>query len=62
MMTDWKDYVNAILMAYYPGMEGGTAIAKIIFGDVNPRQTALCGTLPGNRFTLGKLGYHRTVL
>ena len=36
MMTDWKDYVNAILMAYYPGMEGGTAIAKIIFGDVNP--------------------------
>jgi beta-glucosidase len=23
-------------MAYYPGMEGGTAIAKIIFGDVNP--------------------------
>ena len=40
MMTDWKDYVNAILMAYYPGMEGGTAIAKIIFGDVN--QAANC--------------------
>ncbi len=36
MITEWKDYVSAILMAYYPGMEGGTAIARIIFGDVNP--------------------------
>lgn len=36
MMTEWKDYVSAILMAYYPGMEGGTAIGRIIFGDVNP--------------------------
>lgn len=36
MMEEWKDYVNAIMMAYYPGMEGGTAIAEIIFGDVNP--------------------------
>ncbi|MFA9398236.1 MAG: beta-glucosidase [Clostridiaceae bacterium] len=36
MMEEWKDSVNAILMAYYPGMEGGTAIAEILFGDVNP--------------------------
>ena len=36
MMTDWFDKVNSILMAYYPGMEGGTAIAEIVFGDVNP--------------------------
>lgn len=36
MMEEWKDDVNAIMMAYYPGMEGGTAIAEIIFGDVNP--------------------------
>ncbi len=36
MTEEWKDSVNAIIMAYYPGMEGGTAIAEIIFGDVNP--------------------------
>lgn len=36
MIEEWKDYVSSILMAYYPGMEGGTAIAEILFGDVNP--------------------------
>lgn len=36
MLDEWKKSVGAILMAYYPGMEGGTAIAEIIFGDVNP--------------------------
>jgi beta-glucosidase len=36
MIDEWKDCVPAILMAYYPGMEGGTAIAATLFGDVNP--------------------------
>lgn len=36
MMEEWKDCASSILMAYYPGMEGGTAIAEILFGDVNP--------------------------
>jgi beta-glucosidase len=36
MITEWKDYVASILMAYYPGQEGGVAIAEIIFGDINP--------------------------
>ncbi len=36
MMTEWYDCVNAVLMAYYPGMEGGTALAEILYGDVNP--------------------------
>jgi beta-glucosidase len=36
MITEWKDCVGAILMAYYPGQEGGTALAQILFGDINP--------------------------
>jgi beta-glucosidase len=36
LMEEWKNSVNAILMAYYPGMEGGMAIGQILFGDINP--------------------------
>ncbi len=36
MMSEWKDSVSAILMAYYAGQEGGNALAEILFGDVNP--------------------------
>jgi len=35
-MDLWLDKVPALLQAWYPGMEGGNALAKIIFGDVNP--------------------------
>ena len=36
LMKEWYDIVPSILMAYYPGMEGGTAVAEILFGTVNP--------------------------
>ena len=35
-MEEWKENINAILMAWYSGMEGGAALARILFGDVNP--------------------------
>jgi beta-glucosidase len=35
-MTAWVDRVPALLEAWYPGQEGGTALAQILFGDFNP--------------------------
>ena len=35
-MSGWIDQVNAILDVWYPGEEGGSAIAGILFGDYNP--------------------------
>jgi len=32
----WINKVPAVAEAWYPGMEGGNAIAAILFGDVNP--------------------------
>jgi beta-glucosidase len=35
-MTTWIDQSRAVLFTGYPGMEGGNALAGIIFGEVNP--------------------------
>ena len=35
-MQPWLDQVPAVLEAWYPGQEGGTAVAEIVSGDVNP--------------------------
>lgn len=35
-VEDWLAGVEAVLMAWYPGMEGGNAIAEIVFGKANP--------------------------
>src|SRR5262249_40783530 len=32
----WLGRVPAVLQAWYPGQEGGTALAEILFGEVNP--------------------------
>ena len=46
MMEEWKNNVKGIIMAWYSGMEGGRALADILFGNVNPS-----GKLP---FTIPK--------
>jgi len=33
---DWADAAAAVLQVWFPGMEGGNALADIVFGDVNP--------------------------
>jgi beta-glucosidase len=35
-MTGWLSDVGALIHTWYPGQEGGTAVAEILFGDVNP--------------------------
>jgi beta-glucosidase len=35
-MTKWIDNTPAVIQNWYAGMEGGNALAKIIFGAVNP--------------------------
>ncbi len=36
VLTPWRNQVPAILEAWYPGQEGGTALAHILFGDADP--------------------------
>ncbi|MGA3133100.1 MAG: glycoside hydrolase family 3 C-terminal domain-containing protein [Terracidiphilus sp.] len=35
-VSRWLDKVPALLHLYYPGQEGGTAVAQILFGQHNP--------------------------
>lgn len=35
-MSDWLGDVGAVLFAWYPGEEGGRAVADVLFGDVSP--------------------------
>ncbi len=41
-MDAWLDRVPAVLQAWYSGMEGGNALAGIMFGDVNPSGKLPC--------------------
>lgn len=36
VLTPWRSQIAALLEAWYPGEAGGTAIARILFGDGDP--------------------------
>jgi beta-glucosidase len=41
-MDAWLDRVPAVVQAWYGGMEGGNALARLLFGDVNPSGKLPC--------------------
>ncbi|TAH72914.1 MAG: glycosyl hydrolase [Anaerolineaceae bacterium] len=64
-MGSWADRAKAIVWSYYAGMEGGRALAKVIFGDVNP-SGKLAETFPKNHMDspahkLGEFGNYGKV-
>ena len=41
-LTPWRDKVRGLVEAWFPGQNGGTAVARVLFGDAEPG-----GRLPG---------------
>ena len=41
-MDSWLAKVPSVLYAWYPGLEGGNALAHVLFGDVNPSGKLPC--------------------
>jgi beta-glucosidase len=50
LVDEWREGVNAILQTFYAGMEGGRALARLLFGAANPS-----GRLP---FTVARDAAH----
>lgn len=36
VLTPWREQVAAVLVTWYAGQEGGTALARVLFGDTDP--------------------------
>ncbi|WP_210087071.1 glycoside hydrolase family 3 C-terminal domain-containing protein [Mycobacterium sp. OAE908] len=57
MPDPWDESVAAILYAWYPGMEGGRAIADIVAGDAEP-SGRLPMAIPRHRSDLPQVDWH----
>lgn len=51
VVSDWIDDVDALIMAWFGGMQEGTALAEILFGDTNP-SGKVCQSFPVNESDL----------
>lgn len=58
VLTPWRAKVPAILEAWYPGQEGGTALARVLFGDADPGGR-LPATFPASASQLPTAGDRR---
>jgi beta-glucosidase len=65
----WLSRVHTLIEAWYPGEEGGTALAKVLFGDVDPSgrlpvtfptSAAQAPTMGAPRYPAGTDGYDYT--
>ncbi len=56
----WADRAKSIVWCYYAGMEGGSAIAEVLFGKVNPSgklaETFICSKEQCPAHTIGEFG------
>jgi beta-glucosidase len=65
----WLSQVQTLIEAWYPGEEGGTALARVLFGDVDPSgrlpvtfpaSAAQAPTMGAPRYPAGPNGYDYT--
>lgn len=59
LTKDWDDSVSAILYGWYSGMEGGRALASVLFGDMNP-SGKLPFVIPSDESQLQKVDFFKT--
>jgi beta-glucosidase len=61
IMEAWRARVPGILMLWYPGMEGGHALADVLFGRVNPSGRLPC-TFPARANDLPQFDREATAI